>query len=130
MKIERTEKISEVLHKAGVPGADRLATLVESSIQEAEEDDICGLCGGSGADKYVCEDCQHAMTEHDRLGCQRLGCKCRLQSDRLRSYADIRRITPTGCAHEGDETETCPHGITFDEECEECCDRAEHPCLP
>ena len=53
MNIERTEKIAEVLHKAAVPGADGLASLVAVAIQESDHDDICGLCGGPGADKYA-----------------------------------------------------------------------------
>ena len=51
--MNRTEKVSQVLNEAGVPGAAHLADLVVAALQEADGDDICGLCGGPGADKYA-----------------------------------------------------------------------------
>ena len=45
------ETIATVLHKNGVPGAEHLAALVATAL--AEEEDICGLCGETGADKFA-----------------------------------------------------------------------------
>ena len=47
--MKRQEIIAETLHKAGVPGSDHLAALIESALEE----DTCGFCGQPGADKFA-----------------------------------------------------------------------------